>query len=253
MTVSQPQWSPLASGFSQPQPVTNPSASPVPALVSVLIVDPDQRAAMRLTSELRPFHQIASAVDSTEAALSWLRTRSADVIALFAASRDQAVDGANRIRSASELPLIVVGPDATSESRVGAFDSGAEDYIVHPVHPAELDRRVRVLIRHHQQLREADKLYGPAGLVMNVRAHEVHIGDERLALTPKEFAVLEKLLERRGEVVLPDELSLAIWGYETFGSRNFVEAHISRLRGKLRRLGATRVITTVRGVGYVVR
>ncbi len=72
-------------------------------------------------------------------------------------------------------------------------------------------------------------------------------------LTPKEFAILQHLLERRGEVVAPDELSLGIWGYETFGSRNFVEAHISRLRGKLREAGMTDMVRTVRGVGYVVR
>ena len=56
-----------------------------------------------------------------------------------------------------------------------------------------------------------------------------------------------------GEVIPPDDLSVQIWGYETFGSRNYVEAHVSRLRGKLADCGADGVIGTVRGVGYMVR
>ena len=86
-----------------------------------------------------------------------------------------------------------------------------------------------------------------------LRAHTVHVGSEEISLTPKEFAVLRLLLEHRGQVITPDELSRTVWGYETFGSRNFVEAHISRLRSKLARGGAHDVVMTMRGVGYVIR
>ena len=65
--------------------------------------------------------------------------------------------------------------------------------------------------------------------------------------------MLRLMLERRGEVLETDTISTQIWGYETFGSRNFVEAHISRLRAKLLQAGADGVITTVRGIGYVIR
>lgn len=88
---------------------------------------------------------------------------------------------------------------------------------------------------------------------MHLRAHEARVEDRLLDLTPKEFAVLQLMLERRGEVLKTDAISSEIWGYETFGSRNFVEAHISRLRAKLLGAGADRVISTVRGIGYVVR
>ena len=88
---------------------------------------------------------------------------------------------------------------------------------------------------------------------MHLRAHEARVDDRVLDLTPKEFAVLRLMLERRGEVLETDTISTQIWGYETFGSRNFVEAHISRLRAKLLQAGADGVITTVRGIGYVIR
>jgi two-component system OmpR family response regulator len=65
--------------------------------------------------------------------------------------------------------------------------------------------------------------------------------------------LLRLLLEHRGEVLTADEISNAVWGHETFGARNFVESHISRLRSKLARAGASGVVTTVRGIGYIVR
>jgi DNA-binding response OmpR family regulator len=74
-----------------------------------------------------------------------------------------------------------------------------------------------------------------------------------VVLTPKEFAVLRVMLEHRGEVVSTEDLSVSIWGYQTFGSRNFVEAHVSRLRSKLATAGAPGAVTTLRGVGYVIR
>ena len=83
-------------------------------------------------------------------AVVWLETQSADVLVLFSESGEVVLDGAQRIRASTELPLIVVGPNSTAEHRVGAFDRGAEDYIVGPVFPAELDGRVRVLVRRER-------------------------------------------------------------------------------------------------------
>ena len=81
----------------------------------------------------------------------------------------------------------------------------------------------------------------------------LRVADVDVPVTPKEFDLLRLLLERRGEVLTTDAISQAVWGCETMGSRNFVEAHISRLRSKLGTVGAGEVIETVRGVGYVIR
>ena len=86
-----------------------------------------------------------------------------------------------------------------------------------------------------------------------MRSHEMRVGDVLVTATPKEFDLIRLLLEHRGEVMTSDVISSLIWVYETFGSRNFVEAHVLRLRSKLRHVGAPCVVTTVRGVGYVIR
>jgi DNA-binding winged helix-turn-helix (wHTH) protein len=99
----------------------------------------------------------------------------------------------------------------------------------------------------------ADELTGPHGIRMRVSAREVCVGAELIRLTHHEFELLRMLLERPDEALTADELSLAIWGHETFGSRNYVESHVSRLRGKLSRAGAPGVITNLRRAGYVMR
>lgn len=95
-------------------------------------------------------------------------------------------------------------------------------------------------------------LLGPGGLVLSLRAREVRVEGAPVALTLREFELLRLLPEHRGEVLTADDIARSIWGYETFGSRNFVESHISRLRSKLARANADDVVTTVRGVGYMV-
>lgn len=96
-------------------------------------------------------------------------------------------------------------------------------------------------------------LMGPAGLELHAAARLAFCGGHELSLTSTEFSLLEELLNRGGAVVAVDELSRAIWGHETLGAPNYVEAHISRLRRKLREVGAGRVIETVRGAGYRIR
>ena len=86
---------------------------------------------------------------------------------------------------------------------------------------------------------------------MYLRAHEVFVDQHELNLTPKEFSVLRLLLEHRGEVMTTATISTKICGWETFGQRNFLEAHVSRLRSKLAAGGAAGVVNTVRGVEYV--
>ena len=158
------------------------------------------------------------------------------------------------IRERSDIPVIFLTASGSLPERLLGFDAGADDYIVGPISSSELERRIRAVVRRHQLPRRVDEeLEGPGGLAVRVHAHEVHVKGRPVQLTPKEFDMLSLLLRRRGEVLSPDELSLQIWGYETFGSPNFVAAHVSRLRRKLKSAGAARMIDTVRGVGYGIR
>ena len=143
---------------------------------------------------------------------------------------------------------------ASVEERLAGFDLGADDYVVKPANLNEVTRRARALLRRKSGPASAvSSLDGPSGVRVDRGAHRAFVRGELLNLTQKEFALLALLLEHREDVLSADDISRAVWDYETFGARNFVEKQISRLRSKLAAAGACNVIATVRGVGYVVR
>ncbi len=194
-----------------------------------------------------------SARGTTAGALAELEGSPVDLLLLDAsrARAASAIELLRQVRARSDLPVIVLSGSPDDPQRLLFFDVGADDCLANPVDVAELTRRVRAVLR--RRARYEEELRGPGGIVMRTRAHQVLVDDREVPLTPREYDVLRLLLERRGEVLSADAISETVWGCETFGSRNFVEAHISRLRGKLGRAGARDVITTLRGVGYAVR
>ena len=89
-------------------------------------------------------------------------------------------------------------------------------------------------------------------IVLDTRARTVTASGHVLRLTVSEFELLKLLVSRRGTVLATDDIAREIWGYQSAGSANFLQAHVSRLRRKLREAGAKDPISTVRGVGYIV-
>ena len=108
--------------------------------------------------------------------------------------------------------------------------------------------------------RPADSTLGPAtgeiaysGIELDERGRRLSVEGAELDLTATEFDLLTLLLRYRGTVVRADTIARDIWGYKSAGSRNYLQAHVSRLRNKLRRAGLPELIKTVRSVGYVIR
>ena len=91
------------------------------------------------------------------------------------------------------------------------------------------------------------------GIELDVRGRRLFVAGTEVELTAIEFDLLRLLLSNRGTVVSANRIAREVWGYETAGTRNFLQAHVSRLRSKLHAAGRPEVIATVRGVGYVIR
>lgn len=163
------------------------------------------------------------------------------------------IETCQELRARSAAGVIFVTAHSDLRIRLRAFDAGADDCLVRPVVAAELQRRMQAVLRRVRPPPEDDELRGPAGLALNKHTQEIRVEGTAVTLTPREFAVLRALLSHPDEVQSADDLALASWGHATLGARNFVEAHISRLRRKLARAGAPRVVETVRGSGYVIR
>ncbi|MDP6605050.1 MAG: response regulator transcription factor [Dehalococcoidia bacterium] len=221
----------------------------------MLIVDDEPTVRELIAAHLRADGNVASGAASGEDALALISRKSYDLVILDVGLPGMSgFDVCRQIRARTDVPVVFVTAAGNLAERLHGFDLGGDDYIVKPMDSAELNRRVRAVLRRRTRPGvERQELEGPGGIVMHPGAHKVLVNEEQLNLTPKEFSMLRLLLEHKNEVMTTDDISTAIWGYETFGQRNFVEAHVSRLRSKLAEAGTSDVISTVRGVGYVIR
>lgn len=143
-----------------------------------------------------------------------------------------------------DLPVLILTARDALEDRVSGLDAGADDYLIKPFALAELKARVRALIRRYQG--HSDNQIRHGDLALNLSSLQVSVDDRPVEVTPKEFALLSRLLMRIGQTVHRETLQQDIYSWQDDNSSNTLEVHIHNLR---RKLGKDR-IKTVRGVGY---
>jgi two-component system response regulator QseB len=154
-----------------------------------------------------------------------------------------AVLAAMRRRGDVRPVLILTARDAVTD-RVAGLDAGADDYLVKPFELAELAARIRALARRHAG--RADPVIAHGALELKPATREVRLHGAPVALSAREYALLEALLRRAGRIVSRGDLEQLLYGYDADVASNTVEVHLSSLRRKLGR----GVIETVRGMGY---
>ncbi|HVQ32121.1 MAG TPA: response regulator transcription factor, partial [Vicinamibacteria bacterium] len=157
-----------------------------------------------------------------------------------------------RARDRGSPVLILTARDAV-EDRVRGLDAGADDYLVKPFAFPELLARLRALLRRGRTEQAAElKL---AELEMDVPAHQVSRDGHSLELTAREFDLLEYLLRHKGRVVSREMLARDVWKESSRGTPldNVIDVHIARLRRKVDDPFETKLLHTVRGVGFIAR
>ena len=147
------------------------------------------------------------------------------------------------------IPVIMVTAKGTEYDKVIGLDSGADDYVTKPFGMMELVSRVKAVLRRAGKVEDRIDME-MAGVRMDIKKHEVTVDGKQIALTLKEFELLEKLMRNQGIVLTRDQLLTEIWGYDFDGETRTVDVHIRTLRQKLGTKGE--IIQTVRGVGYRV-
>lgn len=148
-----------------------------------------------------------------------------------------------------EIPVIMVTAKGTEYDKVIGLDSGADDYVTKPFGMMELVSRIKAVLRRTGKVEDRIDME-MAGVRMDIKKHEVTVNGKQVALTLKEFELLEKLMRNQGIVLTRDQLLTEIWGYDFDGETRTVDVHIRTLRQKLGEKGE--IIQTVRGVGYRV-
>ena len=148
-------------------------------------------------------------------------------------------------------PVLMLTAREAVEDRVAGLDSGADDYLVKPFALAELHARLRSLVRRGRPERPAVLTVG--SLRLDPARRVVHRGESRVELSAKEFALLEALMQRPGEVLTRLELIEQAWDFAYENRSNVVDVYIRRLRRKLDEPFGTTSLETVRSVGYRLR
>jgi len=149
-------------------------------------------------------------------------------------------------------PVIILSAKDSVDDRVKGLQTGGDDYLTKPFAFSELLARVQALIRRASGLSEPTQLT-VGNLSMNLLTREVIREGRIIELQPIEFSLLEYLLRNAGRVVSKTMIMEHVWDYNFDPQTNVVEARISRLRDKLDRDFAKKLIHTIRGVGYVLR
>lgn len=163
------------------------------------------------------------------------------------------VDGLTLLKTlrgaGSKVPVLLLTAMGDVEDRIEGLRAGADDYLAKPFVFGELSARVAALSRRPQAM-EAETVLRAGDLEMNLITRTVTRAGQVLDLLPREFALLEHLLRRKGRVQTRTMLLEAVWDIGFDPGTNVVETHISRLRAKVDRPFDKEIIQTVRGAGY---
>jgi Response regulators consisting of a CheY-like receiver domain and a winged-helix DNA-binding domain len=220
--------------------------------VRILLVEDEPDAARILAQGLREQVYAVDVAADGDAALEMAYINDYDLIIL-----DVMLPGKNGFevcreirQSGSAVPVIMLTARDAVEYRIEGLDLGADDYLVKPFDFHELLARVRALLRRREALRP--EIADIADLRIDMRARKVWRENTSIELTAKEYALLEYLVQRAGEVVTRSDIAEHVWD-ETFDPfSNLIEVYIQRLRRKIDDGRNVKLIRTRRGEGYVV-
>jgi DNA-binding response OmpR family regulator len=212
----------------------------------VLVVEDDPGIATQL---VRGLDRAGYTAESVSLGADALRLPVPDVVLLDLGLPDiDGVDVCRRLREQSEAAIIVVTARGEERDRVLALDEGADDYLVKPFGLAELLARIRAVLRRGPRPSAgAGEVLRHGSLTVDLRTRKVSVSGNDVALTPKEFAILECLSADPGRLVSRQEIIERAWDEHWYGPTKVLDVHLAALR---RKLGDHSLIETVYGHGF---
>jgi len=232
-----------------------------PSSARVLVVDDDRsvRESLRRSLEFNGY-DVSLASDGAEA-LASIAGQVPDALVIdVMMPRLDGIETTKALRTAgNDLPILVLTARDSVGDRVDGLDAGADDYLTKPFALEELLARLRALLRrvtpgaNRAEDDLADEELSFADLSLNLATREVRRAGRPIELTRTEFALLEMFLQRPRRVLDRSFILEEVWGYDFPTTANSLEVYVGYLRRKTESEGETRLIHTVRGVGYVLR
>lgn len=217
-----------------------------------LIAEDDRLTADTLARRLTGEHYAVDVCYTGTDALAYLLAAAYDVAVLDIMM--PGMDGIEVVRQARaagrDVPvLLLTARDAVSD-RVDGLNAGADDYLVKPFAFEELSARLRALTRRSKQTSNRFTL---ADLVVDCDSRSVTRGGKAIALTSREFALLEYMIRNKGRVLTRAQITEHVWSYDYEGASNMIDVYIRALRRKIDEGQGVKLIHTVRYAGYVLR
>jgi DNA-binding response OmpR family regulator len=217
----------------------------------VLLVEDEPRAAAVLAKGLREQSYAVDVATDGEAAIFQAATTDYDALILdVMLPRHDGFAVCRSVRqSGNTVPILMVTARDAVDARIEGLDCGADDYLVKPFDFGELLARLRAVVRRGRQPLLPERI-AIGALTLETRGRRALVGARELALTAKEYALLEYLVRRAGEVVTRSEIAEHVWDEHYDPLSNVVDVYIQRLRRKIEEAGVDPPIRTRRGEGY---
>jgi two-component system, OmpR family, response regulator len=225
------------------------------SFMRILIIEDDRDAAAYLVKAFREAgHSVDHAADGVtgydlaqeggyDVAIVDRMPPKMDGLSLIGALRAQKI----------ETPVLILSALGQVDDRVKGLRAGGDDYLAKPYAFSELLARVEVLARRQPKGAPEETVYRLGDLVLDRLSHKVTRAGEEIALQPREFRLLEYLMQNAGKVVTRTMLLEHVWDYHFDPQTNVIDVHVSRLRAKIDRDFEAPLLHTVRGAGYMIR
>lgn len=224
-------------------------------MVKILIVEDEEKIARFIELELKHEGYEVIKANNGRTGLEIAEKGEVDLVILDVMLPEiNGLEVLRRIRKVSDIPVIMLTARDAVMDKVSGLDAGADDYVTKPFAIEELLARIRTALKKRVVTvkKDVDVLScGP--LSLDKKKHKVVYNNTEIELTNREFTLLQILMENKNIVLTREVLIERVCGYDYFGETNVIDVYIRFLRTKIDDVFNTKIITTVRGVGYVIK
>ena len=221
----------------------------------ILVAEDDRAIAAAVKKRLQAENHIVDVCANGADAYDYMVMTEYDVVLMdIMMPGEDGLSVVRRARSAGvETPILFLTARDTVADRVTGLDAGGDDYLVKPFALDELMARIRVLARRNAPRPRTDNRLTIADLELDTASRRVTRAGAEIALTAKEYALLEYLLRNAGAVLSREQIEQRLFSYDYTGASNMVDVYIRYLRAKIDEKSGMKYLHTVRGVGYTMR
>lgn len=218
--------------------------------MKVLIIEDEKKVIKFITEGLRQEGHESFSAENGELGLEMALSQDFDCIILdWMMPKRDGISVLKELREKGiKTPVLMLTAKTGTQDKVAGLDAGADDYLAKPFHFEELTARLRSIARRS----EKSTLIKLGDLILDTVIHKAKRGEREIELTVREYSLLEFLMRNTGRTLSRATIAQHVWSYSFYANSNLVDVYINRLRSKTEENGASRVIHSVRGVGYVM-